>query len=297
MAAIAAFCGATILVRASTLPVGNALVGANTIHVVTRNESLTSVGARFGIDISPLARENGMSRQATLRIGQQLHVDNRHIVPPVLDEWLVINIPQRMLFLFETGAEIAAFPVAAGRPDWPTPTGAFTVSSKVRNPTWHVPPSIQEEMRRNGQQVVTVVPPSASNPLGSQWIGLTLAGIGIHGTNAPGSIFQLLTHGCIRLHPDDAATLFDRVSEGTSGRLIYEPLLLARLPDGRIFLEVHRDRYHTLRSRPFDVVRMFAAEHGLTTLIDWEKAARVVELADGLAREVTAGGDCRRWIG
>ena len=284
----AALCGATILVRASALPVGNTVVGASTTHVVAKGESLVGVGARFGIDVSPLAAENGLSPRALLRVGQQLRIDSPHIVPPALDDGLIVNVPQRMLFLVEAGKAIVAFPVAAGRPDWPTPTGAFTVITKVRDPTWNVPLTIQEEMRRKGQRVLTVVPPSPSNPLGSRWIALSVGGIGIHGTNAPNSIFQLQTHGCVRLHPDDAEDLFDRIDVGTAGRLIYEPILLARLPDGRIFLEVHRDHYHKLQDRPANIVRALAAGDDLMAAIDWEKAVRATRLAEGLARDVTA---------
>src|SRR5207244_4257585 len=58
-----------------------------------------------------------------------------------------------------------------------------------------------------GKPVLTHVPPSPANPLGKYWLGLSIPGVGIHGTNAPSSIYNLQTHGCIRLHPDDIEKL------------------------------------------------------------------------------------------
>ena len=89
-------------------------------------------------------------------------------------------------------------------------------------------------------------PTIRSAPTGSDW---SLWGYGIHGTIAPSSVYHFRSHGCIRLHPDDIAELFDRVSVGTPGRLIYQPVLLAVVDDGRILLEVHRDIYE-LGHRP-----------------------------------------------
>ena len=102
---------------------------------------------------------------------------------------------------------------------------------------------IQEEMRREGNPVLTTVPPGPANPLGRHWIGLTLPGVGIHGTNVPESIYRSTTHGCIRMHPEYVAALLEEVAVGESGMTIYEPILVAVTADGRIFLEVHPDIY------------------------------------------------------
>jgi L,D-transpeptidase ErfK/SrfK len=83
--------------------------------------------------------------------------------------------------------------------------------------------------------VKTRVPPGPDNPLGQYWIGLSLVGYGIHGTIASASIYQFRSHGCIRIHPNDIADLFGRVSLGTSGHIIYTPVLLARLTSDQIY--------------------------------------------------------------
>jgi len=70
-------------------------------------------------------------------------------------------------------------------------------------------------------------------------------------------------------------------------RTVYEPVLLADV-DGRVFLEVHPDVY---RRAPISLasVRARAADRGLAGRIDWARAARVVALQHGIARDVTAG--------
>lgn len=98
-------------------------------------------------------------------------------------------------------------------------------------------------MRREGKRVLTTVPPGPDNPLGKHWLRLSFGSVGLHGTNAPSSIYRVTTHGCMRVHPDDIADLFAHTSLGDAGRIIYEPVLASVEPDGRVFLEVHPDAY------------------------------------------------------
>jgi len=263
----------------------DSLTGSQFEYAVKRGDSIASVAARFGQGAGVLARDNGLKPDARLKPGEKLRVDNRHIVAQNLPQGILINIPQRMLFYFENSQLIAAYPVALGRPDWPTPAGEFKVRSLERDKPWIVPVSIQEEMRREGKPVLTRVPPGAENPLGRHWIGLSLPGYGIHGTIAPTSIYGLRSHGCIRLHPEDVADLFDRLATGDPGRLIYTPVLLARLPDGRLWLEVHRDAYKK-GVDPLASVRALAFAEKLDDLIDWDKAVAVIREQAGLAREI-----------
>ena len=170
-------------------------------YTVQAGDTLTKISARFGISSAVLARENGLKPNAALTPEQTLQIDNRHIVPDAQGLDLLINLPQRMLYFYQDGLLNLTYPVALGKPTWPTPTGEFTVKNKIANKTWIVPISIQEEMRREGKAVKTHVPPGPNNPLGKYWLGLSLSGIGIHGTTAPTSIYLFQSPGCIRLHP------------------------------------------------------------------------------------------------
>jgi L,D-transpeptidase ErfK/SrfK len=265
-------------------PLSHSVVGGEAEYTVQPGDFLIAIGARFGVAAKLLAQQSAIPYEALIHPGQRLRIHNPHIVPGILDDGILINIPQRMLFNFMQGHLSGTYPVGLGRPTWPTPEGPFKVAIRETNKAWKVPKSIQEEMRREQKIVLEEVPPGPDNPLGARWLGLSLWGYGIHGTIAPSSVYHFQSHGCIRLHPDDVAELFDQVKVGTAGRIIYQPVLLAVVED-RILLEVNRDIYnHGID--PAQTVRDLAEANGLRQDIDWPAVEAVVAAQDGLAREV-----------
>jgi L,D-transpeptidase ErfK/SrfK len=271
------------------------IVGGASDYIAQPGDSLTSVSARFGVDVALLARANGLATNARLMLGRGLRITNPHIVPAVTaSDEIVVNIPQRMLFQVAGGEVLGAYPIAAGKPSWRTPRGEFAIDERATDKPWIVPVSIQEEMRREGKPVKTIVPPGPDNPLGHHWLGLAGTTCGIHGTIAPSSIYSLRTHGCIRLHPDDIAVVFERSGLGERARLVYEPILLAALPDGRVCLEAHRDAYGLAPPGDEELGRLIAAE-GVAARIDLVRAHETLAAREGIARDVTrgsAGGPC-----
>jgi L,D-transpeptidase ErfK/SrfK len=190
-----------------------------------------------------------------------------------------------MLFHFSENEVSRHYPVAVGSRGWPTPVGEFQIVSMEVDPVWDVPASIQEEMRQQGKRVLTKVAPGPSNPLGKYWIGLSLPGIGVHGTNNPSSIYGFHTHGCIRLHNDDVRDLFARVNVGMDGSIIHEPVLMTTIGDS-VFVEVHADTY----KRGIDPLRYLqdlAFTRGLSGKLDWTIVKEVIRKHDGIARDVS----------
>jgi L,D-transpeptidase ErfK/SrfK len=143
-------------------------------------------------------------------------------------------------------------------------------------------------MRREGKPIITSIPPCPANPLGRHWIRLSHPGLGLHGTNVPTSIYRFTTHGCIRLHPDDVANLFDRVQVGDAGVTVYDPVLLARVADGRLFAEVQPDPYRQ-GPDPLRHLQRLADTTGLASEIDWDRVRDVVRRREGVAVDVTRG--------
>ena len=103
---------------------------------------------------------------------------------------------------------IRTYPVAIGQPAYPTPTGNYAVIQKQMNPTWFPPDS-------PWAAGLGPVPPGASNPLGTRWIGTSAPAIGMHGTPNPSSIGTMASHGCVRMYMGDVENLYRRVQIGT----------------------------------------------------------------------------------
>jgi lipoprotein-anchoring transpeptidase ErfK/SrfK len=100
------------------------------------------------------------------------------------------------------------FGVATGQSIYPTPLGTWHVVDMQRNPWWRPPDSAWA-------QGLKPIPPGPGNPLGTRWMGLDAAGVGMHGTPDDASIGYSASHGCIRMHIPDAEWLFNHVHIGT----------------------------------------------------------------------------------
>jgi L,D-transpeptidase ErfK/SrfK len=270
-------------------PISHRIAGGQFDFIVWDSTSFTKIGSRFGESPKVLASENGKQVSDRLNAGDTVHIDNRHIVPIEEADLIEVNLPQRMLFHFEGGRLSGAYPVAIGQParQWQTPIGAFKVIQLREDPTWRVPASIQREEEEAGKDVEDEVEPGPDNPLGKYWIGLSFPIIGIHGTNHPVSVYSYRTHGCVRLHPDDIEALFNDVDLNDRGVIAYYPLMLAKLDDGRVFIESEKDIYRK-GTGGIDAVRALAQAGGIDSLIDWVRAGETINDQDGIARDVTA---------
>jgi lipoprotein-anchoring transpeptidase ErfK/SrfK len=119
---------------------------------------------------------------------------------------IVVSLEDRKLALVEDGKVVKVYPVAVGKPSTPSPVGTFTIQRRVMNPTYS----------HDGR----IVPPGPHNPVGSRWMGLSIRGYGIHGTNEPGSIGKAASHGCIRMAKADLEELYPQVSVGETVELV-----------------------------------------------------------------------------
>jgi lipoprotein-anchoring transpeptidase ErfK/SrfK len=126
-----------------------------------------------------------------------------------LPDSILIDRGHHSLTLYKDNKVVKRFPVAVGQSIYPTPTGAFHIIVKERDPWWY--PPTYDAWAAN----LKPVPPGPSNPLGTRWMGLDAPGVGIHGTDAPASIGYSESHGCIRMHIPDAEWVFNHVDLGT----------------------------------------------------------------------------------
>ena len=126
--------------------------------------------------------------------------------PAAAKRVIVVSLEDRKLALVEDGQVKKIYTVAVGKPSTPSPVGTFTIARRVTNPTYS----------HDGR----VVAPGPNNPVGTRWMGLSIAGYGIHGTNVPSSIGKAASHGCIRMARKDLEDLYPMVEVGDTVELI-----------------------------------------------------------------------------
>jgi lipoprotein-anchoring transpeptidase ErfK/SrfK len=141
-----------------------------------------------------------------------IQVRSKLTAPPVTEKTIgpviVIRRGANKLTLYNGARRVRQFGVATGQAVYPTPLGRFSIVVKWRNPWWYPPASPWAKGDKP-------IPPGPGNPLGTRWMGLSVPGVGIHGTPEDGSIGYSLSHGCIRMHIPQAEWLFDHVDVGT----------------------------------------------------------------------------------
>jgi lipoprotein-anchoring transpeptidase ErfK/SrfK len=167
--------------------------------------ALLRVNARAQLRAALLAHERSV--QLSVR-AIKARITAREVGPAV-----VIRRGSRRLYLYRGSSPgpmrvVRTFPVAVGQPAYPTPLGSFHIRTKTRNPWWYPP-------NRDWAAGASPIPPGPGNPLGTRWMGLSVGGVGIHGTYNAASVGTFASHGCIRMHLRSAEWLFERVRIGT----------------------------------------------------------------------------------
>lgn len=272
------------------------IVGEEGVYTARRKESLRLVASRLGVRLRDIAAMNRIKPDSTVLAGQRLKYNNRRIVPKRMNNGIVINIPDRSLYLFRNGRVASRYPVAVGIAKkgesiiWRTPVGKFRIVDKKENPTWKIPPSIQKEMEENGEEVVAEIPPGPKNPLGKYAMRTTLPGIMIHSTTRPASINSYSSHGCIRVMPEHMERLFRDVTVPMPGEIVYAPVKAEVTEDGRVFLEVNNDSYEQLEDLALEVNRVLKKVQA-TEKVSWKKVRQVLNEKSGIAVDVSAVPD------
>jgi L,D-transpeptidase ErfK/SrfK len=280
----------TVDVRLPTIVDLPPVLGCTWRHVVQPGEDLLTIARTTGIGFRELRDANPHIDEFEPRPGVEILVPAEWILPRATYRGLVINIAELRLYYFPSDpvpgdtVPLLTWPVGIGAEEAPSPVGEFVVKSKDENPTWYVPASIYRTMDHPRR----IVPPGDDNPLGTHRIKLSIDVYAIHGTNSPWSVGRLTTHGCVRLYPEDILDLYPRVSAGTRGEFIYQPVKLGTR-DGRIFVEVHRDVYQMHSDLEALALAEIAAA-GVGERVDRDRLRSAVEARSGVPTDVTRDG-------
>jgi L,D-transpeptidase ErfK/SrfK len=271
---------------------GSAVVGTDSRISLGDQEKLFDVARRFGLGYPEILRANLGGDIWAPGGTQEILLPIRRILPPTPYEGIVINLPEHRLYYYPTPKAgekqvVITYPVSIGRMDWHSPLGVTRIIAKERHPNWYPTESVRAEHAARGDPLPKVVPPGPKNPLGEYKMRLAV-GDGtyeIHGTNNPVAVGLAVTHGCIRMYPEDVAALFASVPVGTKVWLINEPVKIAYV-DGKLLIEVHPpvDREGQVAQVDPEVMsrKLRAALGQDTGAIHWEFARKALETATGV---------------
>ncbi len=211
------------------------IIGEAVRHKVQRGETLLDIARLHHLGYHELIQANPSVDPWLPPVGLEINIPSTWILPQEKTRGFVLNIPEMRLYYYLSDSEVMTFPLGIGMEGWDTPAGKYWIGEKRENPFWYVPKSIQEEMEEPRQ----VIPPGPENPLGSHWMRLSKTSYGIHGTNNPWAVGRKVTHGCIRLYPEDIAFLFPRVSPNTPVEITYKHAKVG-LKGGNPYFQIYR---------------------------------------------------------
>ncbi len=183
---------------------------------------------------------------------------------------------------------VYTFPVGLGRFDWKTPLGVWRVTAKIKNPIWVMPEDIyQEHLERDGEADHVVPGGDPDNPLGHYKLDLSIPEYGLHGTNVPWGIGMTVSHGCVRLYPEDIERLFSKTPIGTPGEFVYQPVKFG-WRGGVLYAEVHDDLYGKYPGL-WNLASQVVQQQNLNGKVDLTKLEKAVELRAGIPTYVGFG--------
>src|SRR5512139_220889 len=279
---------------------GSTIVGQLQVVTVDPRNTLLDIARHFDLGYEEITVANpGLSIWLPGE-GTAIVVPTEFILPPKPWQGVVLNIPQRRLYYFprpkgNEPATVVTFPIGTARAGWPTPLGTTRITGKYKDPAWFVPKSIQEEHRKQGEfDFPKYFPPGPDNPMGMLAMGTGFDKIFIHSTNRPWGVGMRVSHGCIRLYPEDAAELFADLPVGAPVRIINQPVLVGAR-GSQLYLSVSKpvgeypNDVDSLLLRAIDAVALYQETQPIAPEVDWERVREAVETELMLPIPVSAG--------
>jgi len=260
------------------------VIGVTTSYKVKDNESLIEIARKFGIGFNEIADSNPDHDPFVPGTGMSVKIPTSWILPDIaLYNGIVINLSELRLYYFlrQRGSmSVMTFPIGIGSEGTDTPVGNFRVIKKIVSPSWYVPESIRKEK----PTLPKVVPPGPDNPLGSHALRLSLGTILIHGTNKPYGVGRRVSHGCIRLYPEDIPKLFQSVPKGVSVTIARQPVKVG-IKNNKVYIEVHKDKF--LHINYFNETVNLLRKKNLYKGVDKEKMLSALREKSGIPVDIS----------
>jgi L,D-transpeptidase ErfK/SrfK len=219
------------------------MVGEIRITRARQSDTLLDIARAFNLGYEEIVLANPAVDRWLPDPGTDVVLPNLLILPDAPREGIVLNVPEMRLYYYPKPQQgetpvVITYPVSVGRMDWKTPLGKTSVVQKQADPPWYPPASIRAEHAQNGDILPDVVPGGPGNPLGRFALRLGIPGYLLHGTNKEYGIGMQVTHGCVRLYPENIEQLYNLVPVGTPVHIINQPVKIGRHDDA-LYIESH----------------------------------------------------------
>lgn len=231
--------------RAYILPPSDIdIIGTVEAIPARQEDTLLDIAREFDIGQEEIMHANPNVSRWLPEEGTEVVLPLAYILPMAPREGLVLNLPEMRLYLYgqhdkQGRPVVITYPASIGRMDWKSPLGETKVVKKMQDPTWYPTPSLRAEAAAEGDPLPEMVPPGPDNPLGRYALYLGFPGYLIHGVDKRKAygIGMRVTHGCVRLYPEDVEQLFPMVPVGAKVRFVDQSVKLGWLAD-TLFIEV-----------------------------------------------------------
>lgn len=285
---------------------GDNVVGYVTTAVAGPDDTLLDVGRRYGVGYEEIISANPGVDPWLPGAGTEVLIPARFVLPDAPREAIVVNLPEHRLYYYPPAREgerrvVRTYPISTGKMDWKTPLGVTKIVSKQERPNWYPPASVLAEHEAAGDPLPKVVPPGPDNPLGEYAMRLGIPGGAylIHGTNRPAGVGMQVTHGCIRMFPEDIAEFFRLVPVNTRVNLVDQPTKIGWLR-GTLYVERHPllEGSDPSGEDEFDDVKamVVAATDGRPVAVDWQSVEHAYRIQSGVPAPVTNPTEKRRGV-
>ena len=306
---------------------GDEVFGEVQVIEARHEDTFVSLARTYNVGYEELRQANPGVDEWLPGEGTKISIPSLYVLPRAPQRGIVVNVAELRMYYFPAQSgplpegvapgsrRVITHPISIGRMDWSTPLGVTTITGKVANPSWYPPQSIRDEHAARNDILPRVVPPGPDNPLGLHAMRLGLPGYLIHGTNKPSGVGMRVTHGCVRMFPEDIEALYKTVPTGTSVNIVNQPVKIGWKVDGTLYLEAHPALMESnVDGEAVAVTEIVDAaapsieepiqESPLTSLmrayiaateerhvdLDWDTAERIAQFGNGIPQAVSVAG-------
>ena len=268
----------------------SSLVGEIVQVQADRRETLLDIGRRHGFGYHDMKLVNPEVDIWLPEDGEMIIIPSSFVLPHAPRNGIVINIPEMRLYYYlpkQQGnpQEVLTYPLGVGREGWNTPYMTTRIVEKKKHPDWYPPESIRKEHEEAGDPLPGIVKAGPDNPLGDYAMRLSKREYLIHGTNKPYGVGMRVSHGCIRLYPEDIEALFAQVAIETTVNIINQPYKVG-IQNDVIYLEAHpyleeeAEQFENNLTSVMSLILQFAGDRDYE--VDWAAAYEAINNPTGI---------------